>query len=84
MFLDSNYPEVLRVLHHWENIFIKYLEQKFSIKFAFLGQHWTLLSIKHCKKIKIFSTQSAKKPTIYDLLFFISLLTCNLFSYKWQ
>ena len=36
-FLDSNHPEVHRVLHHSEDFFIKYYEQIFSIKFAFSG-----------------------------------------------
>ena len=60
--------------------------QKFSIKFAFSGQHWTELSIGQCKKfqfleclIKIsisvlnFSNESAKEPIIHDVLFLIAI-----------
>ena len=68
-------------MHHSENLSIKYHEQKFCIKFAFSGQHWTGLFTENCKnsvfgdliKVSIsvlnFSTGSAKKTTIYDLLF---------------
>ena len=72
------------MLHHLEYIFIKYHEQKFSIKFAFSGKHWTRLCIEQCKKIQFlgclikisnsglnFSTESARERTVYDLLFLI-------------
>ena len=36
-FLDSNYPGVHRVVHHSENLSIKYHQQKFYLKFAFSG-----------------------------------------------
>ena len=61
------------MLHHTENLFIKYHEQIFSIKCGFSGQYWTRLSIKQCKKcqflgcllkasisVLFFSTESAK------------------------
>ena len=72
-----------RMVHHSENLFIKYHEQTICRKFAFSGQHWTGIFIKKCKnsvfgvpiKISIsalnFSTESVKKPTINDLLFLI-------------
>ena len=62
------------------------MEQKFFIKFAFSGQHWNWLSTEKCNKsqflgclIKIyisvlnFSTESAKKLTVCNLLFLITL-----------
>ena len=74
-------------LETWDKIFqnfsIKYHEQKF----AFSGRHWTGLSNEKFKnsgfrvliKISIsvlnFSTESVKKPRIYDLLFLIA--TCS-------
>ena len=84
--LDSNYSGVHRVVHHSENLSIKYYEQKCYIKFAFSGQHWTRLSMEKCKKNQFLgcliktsisvlnsNNESAKKPTVYDLLFLIAI-----------
>ena len=79
------YYKLRQYMHHSENLFIKYHEQRFSIKFAFSGQHWTRLSIKECKKIQFlgclkisisvvkFSTESANERKIYDLLLLIAI-----------
>ena len=68
-----------RVVHHSEHLFIKYHEQKFCMKFAFSGQHWTGLSMEKCKnsifgvliKVSIlalnFSTESVKKPSVMTI-----------------
>ena len=45
-FIDSNYPRLHVVVHHLENLSIKYYQQKFCIRFAFPSQHWTELSIE--------------------------------------
>ena len=49
-----SYPQITlgctEWVHHPDNLSIKYHEQKFCIKFAFSGQHWTGISIRKCKK----------------------------------
>ena len=79
------YYKLRQYMHHSENLVIKYHEQRFSVKFAFSGQHWTRLSIKECKRIQFlgclkisisvvkFSTESANERKIYDLLLLIAI-----------
>ena len=71
-----------RVDHHSQNLSLKCHGQKFCIKAAISGQHWIGLSIEKCEKFLIFevfnkntnfSTKSAKKPAIYNLLFLIPI-----------
>ena len=50
-FLDSHFSGEHKVMHHAENLSIKYYEQKFYIKFAFSWQDWIGPSIEKCKKI---------------------------------
>ena len=72
-------------VHHPENFSIKYHEQKFCIKFAFSGKHWAGLFTEKCKNFQFLGclikfeywisvSESAKKPTTYDLLFLIVAL----------
>ena len=69
--------------------------KKFCTNVFFSGQQWTGLSIRKRKKIQFltcfikmfisvlnFSTVSAKRPTIYDLLFPIALYSPKLHSPK--
>ena len=76
------------------------MNKKIASKLAFSGQHWTGLYIEKCKnsvsevliKISIsllnFSTESAKKPSIYGLLFFIAICSPKndyiSFPMKWE
>ena len=87
-FLDSNYPDLHRVLRHPEHLFIKYIEEKPFIKFGFSGHLWTGLSIDQSKKklgcliqiyisVMNFNAKSAEEPTIYDLLFIIVINSSN-------
>ena len=58
------------MVHHIDIFFTKYHDQKFYIKTAFPGQHWTGISIAKFCKYKII--ESAKVPAIYGLLFLIA------------
>ena len=76
------------------------MKKKNCIKFAFSGQHWTGLSIEKCKNsvsavlikksisVLNFSTESAKKTSIYGLLFFIAISSPKndyiSFPLKWE
>ena len=81
-FLDPFYPEML---HHSENLSIKYHEQKFLSTLLFQGsieQGYQSNNVKNSVlgcliKTSIsalnFSTESAKERTINDLLFLIAI-----------
>ena len=49
-FSHQSYPW----MHNPDNLPIKYHEQKFCIKFAFSGRHWTEISTKKFKKFQLF------------------------------
>ena len=70
------FPCVHRVVHPSKNLSIKYHEQKFYIKFAFLGQHLTGLSFEKFKNL-VFGVLTEISISVLnqlnDLLFFIAI-----------
>ena len=44
---------VLALVHHSENLSIKYHDQKCCIKIAISGQHWTGKPVEKCKKFPL-------------------------------
>ena len=89
-FSDLKVPgEVHRVMHYSENLSIKYHDQNFYIKTAFLGKYWTGQTIDECEKVSFwgnlikisisvlrFSTESAENQqfkTCYSSLQYILL-----------
>ena len=76
-------PKVHRVVHHSKNLSIKYHEQNFCIRFAFLGQHLTGLSIGKFKNLVSGVLMKISISVLNQLInqqFILVAPNCNLFS----